>query len=108
MSDTIIRKGAKLDNLVQIGHNCEINDNSIIVSGSLVGGSVKIGSNCIIAGDVSISDGVIIENNTTVLAKSGVTKNQNAGQTISGYPAINHREETKFQAKLRRFLKSNN
>ena len=104
---TSIADGVKIDNLVQIAHNCKVGENSIIIAGALLGGSSKIGKSCIIAGDVCIADGITVNDKTTIMARSGVTKNHDGNQILSGYPAINHREETKHQAKLRRLLKKN-
>ena len=107
LGQTSIANGVKIDNLVQVAHNCEVSENTIIIAGALLGGSSKIGKNCILAGDVCVSDGVTVNDNTTILARSGVTKNHHGNQILSGYPAINHKEETKHHAKLRRLLKKN-
>ncbi len=108
LTATKISDGVKIDNQIQIAHNCTINDDTIIVSGTLIGGSVTIGKRCIVAGDVSISDNVSIGNDVIIFAKSGVTKNIEDKQRISGFPAINHKEEVKKKAFFSRFYKSNN
>jgi len=89
IGSTIIRKGAKLDNLIQIGHNAEIGENTVIVAQTGVAGSTKIGKNCIIAGQVGIAGHLTIADNVTIAAQSGVGSNVlESGITIMGSPAI--------------------
>ncbi len=89
MGSTTIGKGVKIDNLVQIAHNVEVGDNSVIVSQAGIAGSSKLGKNCIIAGQVGIVGHLSIEDNTTIGAQSGVTKNvTEPGQTLLGSPAV--------------------
>tara|TARA_A100001015_G_scaffold320757_1_gene448349 strand:- start:3 stop:977 length:975 start_codon:yes stop_codon:yes gene_type:complete len=108
VNPTIIEDGVKIDNQVQVAHNCHISKNSIIVGGASIGGSVKVGENSIIAGDASVSDNVTIGKNVLVFAKSGVTKNIADDQQVSGFPATNHKEDVKRQVYLNRLYKSNN
>jgi UDP-3-O-[3-hydroxymyristoyl] glucosamine N-acyltransferase len=105
LDNTVIHDGVKIDNLVQVGHNCNIGAHSIVVAGVLLGGSVSIGKQCIIAGDAKIKDGVCIGDNAIVMAQSAVTKNIKPGSTVSGYPARKHTEEMAEMAKLKRLLK---
>ena len=105
LTETVIGSGVKIDNLVQIGHNCIIDEHTVIAAGSLIGGSA-VGKNCIIAGDVSVKDNVSIGDNSIVLAKSGVTKDVPSGSQISGFPAISHKEKVKRDARINRLLKS--
>ncbi len=74
ISDTRIRSGVKIDNNVQIGHNCDIGKHTLIVSNVGIGGSVRIGRRCMIAGHVAINSHVEIADGTTILAGSVVTK----------------------------------
>ncbi len=69
---TVIGRGVKVDNLVQIAHNVKIGENSIIISQTGIGGSTSIGKNCILTGQVGISDHVTIGDNVVILAGSGV------------------------------------
>ncbi|WP_215223014.1 UDP-3-O-(3-hydroxymyristoyl)glucosamine N-acyltransferase [Echinicola shivajiensis] len=86
MGSTIIKKGAKIDNLVQIAHNVIIGENTVIAAQSGISGSTEIGKNCIIAGQVGIIGHLKIADNTTIGAKTGITKSINKpGQTIFGY-----------------------
>jgi UDP-3-O-[3-hydroxymyristoyl] glucosamine N-acyltransferase len=89
---TVIGKGTKIDNLVQIGHNVEIGQHCIIVAQVGIGGSSKIGDGCIIAGQVGISDHVEIESGTTITAQSGVMPGKVEKGVFSGTPIIPHRD----------------
>lgn len=96
MGSTIIRKGAKLDNLIQIAHNVEIGENTAIAAQSGISGSTKIGKNCIIAGQVGIVGHLKIEDNTTVGAQSGVSKSvEEKGKFIQGSPAFDYKQNLK-------------
>lgn len=72
MGSTIIHKGVKLDNLIQIAHNVEIGENTVIASQTAVAGSSKIGSNCMIGGQVAIAGHLTVANNVKVAGKSGI------------------------------------
>jgi UDP-3-O-[3-hydroxymyristoyl] glucosamine N-acyltransferase len=76
IGETIIGRGTKIDNLVQIAHNVKIGENSIIISQVGIGGSSTIGKNCIITGQVGIADHVTIGDNVLVLAQSGIESKQ--------------------------------
>jgi UDP-3-O-[3-hydroxymyristoyl] glucosamine N-acyltransferase len=88
---TVIRKGVKIDNLVQIAHNVEIGENSVVVSQVGIAGSSKVGKNVILAGQAGISDHVEIGDNVMVAAKTGVTKSIPAGRMVSGSPHLDIR-----------------
>jgi UDP-3-O-[3-hydroxymyristoyl] glucosamine N-acyltransferase len=92
LGKTIIRRGVKIDNLVQIAHNVEIGEDSIIVAQVGIAGSTKIGSNVILAGQVGVVDHVEIGDNVMVGAQSGVGFNLPANQGYTGTPALPHRE----------------
>lgn len=89
LGSTIIRKGAKLDNLIQIAHNVEVGENTVIASQTGISGSTKIGKNCIIAGQVGVAGHLQIADNTILGAQSGIANSiKEPGQMIMGYPAI--------------------
>ena len=95
--NTIIGKGTKIDNLVQIAHNVKIGNNSIIVAQVGIGGSTKIGDFVTLAGQVGVTDHASIESGTMIGAKSGIMGNVIKG-AYSGIPAIPHRDWLKAQA----------
>ena len=85
---TIIRKGVKLDNLIQIGHNVEVGENTVSSAQTGVAGTTKIGSNCFIAGQVGIADHIVIGNRVKIGAKSGIDKNVPDDEIRFGMPAL--------------------
>jgi UDP-3-O-[3-hydroxymyristoyl] glucosamine N-acyltransferase len=87
LSDTIIKKGVKIDNLVHIAHNVEIGENTLVIACSMVAGSVKIGENAWIAPAASIRNGITIGNDTVVGMGSLVLKSVADGVTVAGVPA---------------------
>lgn len=94
MGSTIIHKGAKLDNLIQIAHNVEIGENTVIAAQSGIAGSTKIGKNCKIAAQVGIVGHIKIADNVIIGAQSGVTHDiKEAGLAILGTPARNFNEK---------------
>jgi len=92
LGKTIIRRGVKIDNLVQVAHNVTLGEDSIIVAQVGIAGSTKIGSNVILAGQVGVADNIEIGDNVMVGAQSGVGHNLPANQAFSGTPSIPHRE----------------
>ncbi len=96
LGSTVIRKGVKLDNLIQVGHNVEIGENTVIAAQSGISGSTKIGKNCMIAGQVGIVGHIIIADNVKIGAQSGVEGNiTQEGAVVLGSPAIDIRKARK-------------
>lgn len=75
MGSTIIRKGAKLDNLLQIAHNVEIGSNTVIAAQTGISGSTKVGDNCVIGGQVGMVGHISVAKGSQIMAKSGINKN---------------------------------
>ena len=90
LGSTIIRKGVKLDNQIQIAHNVEIGKNTVIASQCGIAGSTKIGENCIIGGQVGFAGHIKVGNNVKIQGQSGVAKNLKDGETVQGTPAMNY------------------
>jgi UDP-3-O-[3-hydroxymyristoyl] glucosamine N-acyltransferase len=93
MGSTIIRKGVKLDNLIQIGHNVEVGENTVMAGQTGVAGSSKIGKNCMFGGQVGISGHLKVADGVKIGAQSGVggdVKKENA--ILLGYPAFDHKD----------------
>ncbi len=102
MGSTIIRKGVKIDNLVQIAHNVEIGSNTAIAAQTGISGSTKVGENCLIAGQVGVAGHITIAPKTIVTGQSGVTKSvKKSGQTLGGTPASNNVDFLKRNALIR-------
>ena len=102
LGSTLIKKGVKLDNLVQLAHNVEIGSNTVIASQSGISGSTKLGKNCIVAGQVGVVGHVEIGDRVTLAAKTGLSKSvKKDGAVIFGYPAMDHREYLKSHAVFR-------
>jgi UDP-3-O-[3-hydroxymyristoyl] glucosamine N-acyltransferase len=93
MGSTIIRKGVKIDNLVQIGHNVEIGENTVMAGQTGIAGSTKVGKNCMFAGQVGIAGHLKIADGTIIAAQSGIPGNiKEPDSIVQGYPAINQRQ----------------
>jgi UDP-3-O-[3-hydroxymyristoyl] glucosamine N-acyltransferase len=93
MGSTVIRKGVKLDNLIQIAHNVEIGENTVIAAQTGIAGSSKVGKNCMFGGQVGISGHIKIADGTKIGAQSGIPSNiKKENSVLLGYPAIDHRD----------------
>lgn len=102
IGETRIKRGTKLDNLIQVAHNVVIGENTVIAAQTGISGSTKIGSGCIIAGQVGFVGHIEIADRTIVAAQSGVHKSvKESGKTIFGYPALEHHERLRIEAALR-------
>lgn len=103
MGSTIIRKGVKLDNLVQIAHNVEVGSNTVMSAQVGVAGSSKVGEWCMFAGQVGIAGHLKVGDRTTMGAQAGLAGGNLArkgGATLMGYPAIEHKKFAKNMAAL--------
>lgn len=96
---TVIRKGAKLDNLIQIAHNVEVGQNTVIAAQTGISGSTKVGDNCMFAGQVGIAGHLVIANNTALGAQSGISKSiKESGARLMGSPAYDFNDFFKSYA----------
>ena len=87
LGETRIRRGSKIDNLVQVGHNCDVGEDVILVSQVGISGSCKIGNRAILAGQVGVADHVTIGEGAVLTAQSGVPNDVAAGEVWSGTPS---------------------
>lgn len=89
MGSTIIRKGVKLDNLIQVAHNVEIGENTVIAAQTGIAGSSKIGKNCMIGGQCGIAGHLTIADDVKIAAQSGIGNNiTQKGEVVQGSPAF--------------------
>lgn len=103
MGSTIIRRGAKLDNLVQIAHNVEVGSNTVIAAQTGVAGSTKIGKNCMFGGQVGITGHIKVADGTRLAAQTGVAGAiKKDGTTLMGSPAINVMDYNKSYVMFRK------
>lgn len=91
MGRTVVHKGVKLDNLIQVAHNVEIGENTVMSAQTGIAGSSKVGSWCMIGGQCGISGHITLGNKVNLAAKTGVISSLEDGATMMGYPAIGYR-----------------
>jgi UDP-3-O-[3-hydroxymyristoyl] glucosamine N-acyltransferase len=100
LGETIIKKGTKIDNLVQVAHSVEIGEDSILAAQTGIAGSSKVGKNFIAGGQVGIPDHITIGDNVIIAAKSGITKDLPSGSFVSGSPHLDIRTWRKAWAAI--------
>lgn len=102
MGKTLICRGAKIDNLVQIAHNCQIGSDTVIASQAGISGSVKVGRQCLIGGQAGFAGHLEIADRTSVAAKAGISKSvTQPGLAIRGVPAQPMRDQLRQEALVR-------
>ena len=92
MGETVIGEGTKLDNLIQIAHNCTVGSNTVMAAQVGVAGSTHVGSRCMVGGQVGFAGHINIGDNVQIGAQSGIPNNVAAGSRVMGYPAVDSRE----------------
>ncbi len=95
MGSTIIEKGVKLDNLIQIAHNVVVGENTVIAALTGIAGSTKIGKNCMIGGQVGIVGHLNIADGTKIAAQSGLNRDTNENDVLFGSPAFEYKQGLK-------------
>ena len=105
LGSTILKKGVKLDNLVQIAHNVSVGENTVMSAQSGISGSVKVGKNSIIAGQAGISGHLEIGDNVIIIAQSGVSKSITKPGIYFGYPAKEFKTAKILEVHFRNFPK---
>jgi len=98
--ETIIRRGTKIDNLVQVAHNVEIGENAILAGQVGIAGSSKIGKNVVLAGQVGVADHLSVGDNVTAIAQTGIAQDVPAGAVVAGTPQIDVRDWRKASVLL--------
>jgi UDP-3-O-[3-hydroxymyristoyl] glucosamine N-acyltransferase len=103
MGSTIIRKGAKLDNLIQIAHNVEIGEHTVMAGQSGVAGSTKVGKYCVIGGQVAVSGHITIANGTLIGGQAGVLSSvTEENSKLFGTPAFDYKDNLRSSALFRK------
>lgn len=102
IGSTIIRKGVKLDNLIQVAHNAEVGENTVIAAQTGISGSTKIGKNVMVGGQVGFAGHISIADGIKIAAQSGVTKGFSAPNlTLTGNPAGEHHTSLRAQVYMK-------
>ncbi len=102
---TVIEEGTKIDNLVQIGHNCQIGENSILVSQVGLSGSTELGRNVVMGGQSATAGHLKIGDFATIAARGGVSKSIEGGRVYGGFPLTLQKDWLKIQAKIFKLIK---
>lgn len=103
--ETILRKGTKLDNLIQIAHNCDIGEHTLLAAQVGLAGSSNLGRNVVMGGQSATAGHLEIGAFTTIAGKGGVTKSLKGNTTYAGFPAMEHKRWLKIQAKISGLLR---
>ena len=107
MGSTIVRKGAKLDNLIQVAHNVEIGENTVMAAQVGVAGSTKIGSHCMVGGQVGFAGHITIGDRVNIGAQSGIPNHVSSDASILGYPAVPAREFARSSVMIKKLPELN-
>jgi UDP-3-O-[3-hydroxymyristoyl] glucosamine N-acyltransferase len=102
IGSTLIKRGAKLDNLIQIAHNVEIGNSSVIAAQAGISGSTKIGNGVMIGGQAGIVGHIQLGDGSKVNAQSGVSKSLEPGKAVTGSPAYDYTAALRSQAITRK------
>lgn len=102
IGSTIIKKGAKLDNLIQIAHNVEIGSSTVVAAQAGISGSTKVGKGVMVGGQVGIVGHINIGDGAKINAQSGVSKSMKPGQAVTGSPAYDYTGALRSQALTRK------
>jgi UDP-3-O-[3-hydroxymyristoyl] glucosamine N-acyltransferase len=102
LGKTVIGKGTKIDNLVQIAHNVTIGEQAIIVAQVGIAGSARIGKNVVLAGQVGVRDHAVVGDYVKAGGQTGITKDVPSGSLIWGTPHMPHKEWMRLQAYLKK------
>jgi UDP-3-O-[3-hydroxymyristoyl] glucosamine N-acyltransferase len=103
VGETVIKRGAKLDNLIQIAHNVVVGEDTVIAAQTGIAGSTKVGAHCILAGQVGLVGHIEVADRTTIGAQSGVSKSLTApGRVYFGSPVKEHMTALRIEGAIRR------
>ncbi|AYN68016.1 UDP-3-O-(3-hydroxymyristoyl)glucosamine N-acyltransferase [Euzebyella marina] len=108
LGSTILRRGVKLDNQIQIAHNVEIGEHTVIAAQTGIAGSAKIGKHCMIGGQVGIVGHITIGDNVRIQAQSGIGRNVQSNEVLQGSPALNYGDYNKSYVHFKNLPKISN
>lgn len=108
LGSTILRRGVKLDNQIQIAHNVEIGEHTVIAAQTGIAGSTKIGKRCMIGGQVGIVGHITIGDNVKIQAQSGIGRNVNSNEVLQGSPALSYGDYNKSYVHFKNLPKISN
>jgi len=100
LGTTVIRRGAKIDNLVQVAHNVEIGENAILAGQVGIAGSSRVGKNAVLAGQVGVADHLDVGDNVIAIAQTGIAQDVPAGAVVAGTPQLDVRDWRKASVLL--------
>ncbi|MGE5326557.1 MAG: UDP-3-O-(3-hydroxymyristoyl)glucosamine N-acyltransferase [Deltaproteobacteria bacterium] len=98
IGETRLRRGVKVDNLVQVGHSSDVGENTLLCGQAGLAGSTRLGKNVLLAGQVGVAGHLTIGDNVIATAQTGIPSDVDANKIVSGYPAIDNREWLKCSA----------
>jgi UDP-3-O-[3-hydroxymyristoyl] glucosamine N-acyltransferase len=102
VGQTRLRRGVKVDNLVQVGHSCDIGEHTLLCGQAGLAGSTKLGRGVVLAGQVGVAGHLAIGDNVVATAQSGIPADVESGKIVSGYPAIDNAQWLKCSAVFNR------
>jgi UDP-3-O-[3-hydroxymyristoyl] glucosamine N-acyltransferase len=102
VGETRVGAGTKIDNLVQVGHGCQIGQNCVLVSQVGLAGAVELGDRVVLAGQVGVSEKIKVGTGAIATGKAGIIQDVAAGETVSGFPAIPHKLWLRISVLIRR------
>lgn len=88
MGSTVIKKGVKIDNLIQIAHNVFVDENTVVAAQAGIAGSTKVGKSCVIGGQVGLGGHITVGDRVMIAAQSGIVTNAKEGSNLRGSPAM--------------------
>jgi UDP-3-O-[3-hydroxymyristoyl] glucosamine N-acyltransferase len=102
VGETRLRRGVKVDNLVQVGHSCDVGENTLLCGQAGLAGSTRLGRGVVLAGQVGVAGHLTIGDGVIATAQSGIPADVESGKIVSGYPAIDNAQWLKCSAVFNR------
>src|SRR5262245_26624801 len=106
LGETRIRRGTKIDNLVQVGHNCDVGEDTVLCGQVGIAGTSKVGRNCMLAGQVGVADHITIGDGAIIMAQAGLGTDVPAKAILAGTPGTDARTYQRFGLAIPKFVES--